>query len=89
MEIFRLDNKKTFTRYPWDNEPDKEEFEHAGLPCILNRVLPRERAGHWCGYVAVPPGHPLHSMNYDTPDVEVHGGLGVAPVIPDTLRQAS
>jgi hypothetical protein len=47
--------------------------------------------GAWCGYVAVPPGHPLHGISYSqctvgcedtycyehSPDaqIEVHGGL--------------
>lgn len=62
---------------PWDNEPDREEFEHAGLPCIVNRAT----AGAWCGYVAVPPGHPFHGKDYNHEDVEgldVHGGLTYA-----------
>ena len=57
---------------PWDNEPDRKEFEHAGLPCIVVRT----RDGKLCGYVAVPPGHPLHGENYnDVPSIRVHGGL--------------
>jgi hypothetical protein len=59
---------------PWDDEPDRVEFEHAGLPCLLNRG----RMGQWCGYAAVPPGHPLHGQDYDVPDVKVHGGLTYA-----------
>jgi len=31
--------------------------------------------GNWCGYVAVPPGHPAHGKGYDDVDVRVHGGL--------------
>jgi hypothetical protein len=31
--------------------------------------------GIWCGYAAVPPGHPYHGKGYDDIDVEVHGGL--------------
>lgn len=59
---------------PWLHEPDRVDFEHAGLPCLLLR----NRAGAWCGYAAVPPGHPLHGKDYETPDVEVHGGLTYA-----------
>jgi hypothetical protein len=59
---------------PWDDEPDRVEFEHAGLPCLLNRG----GDGAWCGYAAVPPGHPLHGQGYDVPAVEVHGGLTYA-----------
>jgi hypothetical protein len=39
------------------------------------------RSGHWCGYVAVPPGHPCHGCGYDAAvveEVEVHGGLTYA-----------
>lgn len=56
---------------PWDGEPDRVEFEHAGLPCLMVRST----MGHWCGYAAVPPGHALHGAYYDKPDVNVHGGL--------------
>lgn len=36
--------------------------------------------GQWCGYVAVPPGHPLHGLNYDADavNVDVHGELTYA-----------
>lgn len=27
------------------------------------------------GYVAVPPGHPLHGMFYNDIDIDIHGGL--------------
>lgn len=59
---------------PWQDEPDRVEFKHAGLPCLLNRG----HLGNWCGYVAVPPGHPLHGHGYDDADVDVHGGLTYA-----------
>ncbi len=62
---------------PWQTEPDRVEFECLGLPCLMVR---QQDAGHWCGYVAVPPGHPWHGMDFagsfdqdDRP--EVHGGL--------------
>jgi hypothetical protein len=61
---------------PWSNEPDREEFKHAGFPCILNRS---PNSGAWCGYVGVPPSHPLHGKHYDVlnrlDDVSVHGGI--------------
>lgn len=60
---------------PWDGEPDRLEWRTAaGLPALARR------AGHgsWCGYVAVPPGHPLHGAHYDDPPVDVHGGLTYA-----------
>lgn len=57
---------------PWKGEPDRVDFEHAGLPCLLKRS---EDMGNWCGYVAVPPGHPLHGKDYAAADVDVHGGV--------------
>jgi hypothetical protein len=50
----------------------EREWKHAGLSCAV--VLARE-GGHRCGYVRVPPGHALHGKEYETPDVDVHGGL--------------
>jgi len=56
---------------PWANEPDRAEWEHNGLPCITHRG----GNGAWCGYVGVPPTHPLHGKRYGEVDLEVHGGL--------------
>jgi hypothetical protein len=66
-------DKSTWGDGPWQTEPDRLEWTHAGLPCLAARS---ESGGNWCGYVAVPPGHPLHGRDYDHADVdvEVHGG---------------
>ena len=56
----------------WEQEPDEEEFTHAGLPCQIKRS---PGLGHLCGYVGVPPNHPYAGLDYDDVDVEVHGGL--------------
>lgn len=58
----------------WVDEPDRMDFEAYGLPCLLLRQL---TSGHWCGYVAVHPGHPLHGVHYDdVPEhCSAHGGL--------------
>lgn len=74
-------DKSKWSRGPWDSEPDHVEFEHVGLPCILHRV--GSHSGHWCGYVAVPPGHRLHGKGYDdayslVDDLNIHGGLTYA-----------
>ena len=53
----------------------EREWEHAGLKCAV--VLARE-AGHRCGYVRVPLGHPFHGKGYSDLDVNVHGGLTFA-----------
>lgn len=64
--------------YPgnWDNEPDRREWrdETTGYPCLIRRGS----LGAWCGYVAVPPGHPMHGKDYNDCPVEVHGGLTFA-----------
>lgn len=56
---------------PWNEEPDREDFEHAGFACLALR----SHHGNWCGYVGVPPGHPAYGEKYDDVNVDVHGGL--------------
>lgn len=63
----------------WDSEPDRLEFEHAGLNCVIHRG----GSGALCGYVGIPKSHPMHGKDYDAvhsemPDLEVHGGLTYA-----------
>ena len=70
-------DEKRVWRYsagPWDTEPDRAEFEHAGLPCMLKR----NSSGAWCGYVHIPPYNPAISDGYSRErywDFEVHGGI--------------
>src|SRR4051812_22063009 len=60
---------------PWQQEPDRLQWEHAGLTCIAHR----NHGGAWCGYVGLPPGHPAHGLGYnDVHGVDVHGGLTYA-----------
>ena len=58
---------------PWRDEPDKAQWvdEATGLDCLIVR----NRRGALCGYVGVPPGHPLHGRDYADTDLDVHGGL--------------
>ena len=68
---------------PWTGEPNREEFKHAGLDCLLQRNW----VGNWCDYAAVKPGHKWYGKAYNddggtedytnSPDgiIEVHGGL--------------
>ena len=62
---------------PWQSEPDRAEWRdpQTRLPCLAIR---NEFGGNWCGYVAVPPEHPAHGIDYDNVDVDVHGGLTYA-----------
>lgn len=59
---------------PWRDEPDRAEWrdKSTGLTCL---ALRHSNIGQWCGYVAVPPGHPWHGLDYDDMPVEAHGGL--------------
>src|SRR5260221_8568664 len=65
-------DKSKWGRGPWQNEPDRIEYEHLGFPCLIVRV---DHSGHLCGYVAVPPGHPWHGADYNDVSADVHGGL--------------
>jgi hypothetical protein len=63
---------------PWEGEPDLETWStEAGLPAATVR---HDRYGHWCGYVAVPRGHPLFGAGRSYGDLRaqslrVHGGV--------------
>jgi len=60
---------------PWDDEPDIVEWLHPAtrLPCLAARGT----VGSWCGYVAIPEGHPDHGIDYGQLDehYDIHGGL--------------
>lgn len=76
----------------WQEEPDKIHWidPATDLDCLMHRGP----GGHWCGYVAVGPDHPLYERGYSecgqTPPCEdycehtaeglirVHGGLTFA-----------
>lgn len=59
---------------PWQNEPDRVEFEHKGFPCLMVR---QPHSGHWCGYVGLPPGHKFYQKDYQEIEwaADAHGGL--------------
>jgi len=46
---------------PWDNEPDRLEFEAHGLRCVISRT---EHSGNLCGYVRIGEAHPLFGVGY-------------------------
>lgn len=56
---------------PWDEEPDRIDFEHAGFACLILR----NDMGNLCGYVGVGPDHPFYGKDYEEIDADVHGGL--------------
>lgn len=69
--------KATLPKGEWTDEPNRIEWRHKGLACLMVR---HEHHYHWCGYVGVPPGHPAHGKDYDSVNVnvDVHGGLTYA-----------
>jgi hypothetical protein len=75
------EDKSTWGDGPWRYEPDRLDFEHEGLACLLHRGP----GGHWCGYVGVPPTHALYGKGYDDADVNVHGGLTYASKCSGTI----
>jgi hypothetical protein len=66
--------RKHWGRGPWDDEPDREEWRtEAGLPGLIVRGP----TGGLCGYVAVPPGHPWHGLDFpDVPDAAHEAAWG-------------
>lgn len=63
---------------PWDSEPDRAQWvdDATGLHCLAVR---HPSLGHWCGYVALPIGHPWRD-GIDYPDgPDVHGGITYGP----------
>lgn len=79
LEAKTLIDKSQWGEGPWVNEHDHLYWvdEVTGYPCIMHRVSAH---GAWCGYVAVPPGHPAYHQSYDdvSERVSVHGGLTYA-----------
>lgn len=73
QEIKPIDKSK-WGEGPWQSEPDRIEWEFKGYPCLMTRTP----MGNWCGYVAVPPGHPFFEKGGDSLNLEVHGGITYA-----------
>lgn len=63
-------DRSEFGAGPWDSEPDRVDFVHAGLACLCLR----EHMGAWCGYVGVPLYHPALAVDVESL-VDVHGGI--------------
>jgi hypothetical protein len=69
-------DKSAWPDGPWEKEPDKIQWtdEATGLPCLAKR---HDRMGFLCGYVGIPPEHPLFGVPYEqvVGIEEPHGGL--------------
>lgn len=84
-------DKSTWGAGPWQTEPDRIEWEHVGLTCLMLRT---DHMGNWCGYVAVPPGHPWHGHRYsecvmgcETVPAKPMEPIGKMPV-PDSIQKS-
>ena len=66
----RLKDVKIFGE--WIKEKDRIVWENQGLTCLMVRAT---HSFTWCGYVGLPPGHPLYGQDYYSADVSVHGGV--------------
>lgn len=60
---YRTVDKSTWGDGPWQNEPDKMQWQDfaTGLPCLIVRS---PVTGSLCGYVGVSSGHPLFEVDY-------------------------
>lgn len=67
-------DKSTWGDGPWQSEPDRVDFVHAGFACL---ALRHPEHGNWCGYVAVPREHPAYGVKplKKDLDLDVHRGL--------------
>lgn len=81
-------DKTTWGDGPWVEEPDKAVWvdPSTGLDCMIHRS---PVMGALCGYVGVPPGHPLHGRVNVAVDVEVHGGLTYSAACQEDGTEAS
>jgi hypothetical protein len=81
MQTWQNTDKTKWADGPWKNEPDKAQWiGEAGLDCLIVRGP----SGALCGYVGVPPEHPLYEKCYQDIKAangdyfDVHGGLTFA-----------
>lgn len=78
MQVWRFGRLDGVTQQgAWTGEPDKAHWVDKATD--LDCLIVRGRSGALCGYVAVPPGHKYHGLDYDAvPSMDVHGGLTFA-----------
>lgn len=64
------------------HKPFKIEKEWRSTGNLLCVATQQRECGSRCGYVRVPPSHPLHGKDYDAVDIRAHGGLTFAAIEP-------
>lgn len=73
-------DKSTWGDGEWQHEPDRVDWVAHGLACL---ALRHPRHGSWCGYVGVPPEHPLYGVDRREPEIsalDTHGGINYSAV---------
>ncbi|MFH1624082.1 MAG: hypothetical protein ABID54_02870 [Pseudomonadota bacterium] len=58
-------------RQEWLDELNRQEFEHAGLKCLILR----DKFLYLSGYAALPEGHPYFGKHFKDIPIRVHKGL--------------
>lgn len=82
-QAFYVKDVKSKAEGPWLHEADKLAWrdEATGYECI---ILRSDAGGHLCGYVGIPPSHPLYGVKHqaipEDLDIEVHGGLSYSRI---------
>ncbi|AMN41092.1 hypothetical protein [Rhodoplanes sp. Z2-YC6860] len=99
IEYRNVIDKTDWKRGPWNDEPDKIQWQDAetGLACLIVRGP----VGALCGYVGVPAGHPFHGLDYGScpqscggdycdhrpeSSLDAHGGITFASGCSDLSR---
>jgi len=59
------------SEWQWLNEPNKVEFGHMGLKCLILR----DKFLFLGGYVGLPEGHPFYGKHFKDIPIRVHQGL--------------
>lgn len=57
-------------------EGDFKQFTYLGMGCFAKRGPVKA----WCGYVKIPNSHPAFGKDYESLDINVHGGLSFSDV---------
>jgi hypothetical protein len=85
--IQTLFNKAKWKKGPWNDEPDLAMWVDvlSFYPCVARRGL----FGEWCGYVGLPPHHPLYGVNrYDRvfEFIDVHNNITQSDISEDLSK---
>lgn len=82
--VFGEIDKSGWGKGPWQDEPDRIDWidPETCYPCIIVR---HPHFGSLCGYVAVPPGHPLHGVDFNDAPLDAHGSVNYSALCADRV----